>query len=68
MALGSRPKPPAEGREDLLDAVAKGLERHSKEEAVWFLLRFFTNIDLVGIRDDLRKDATTEQLKREVGK
>lgn len=69
MPMGSRPKPPAERREDLLSAVRKALaEQMEPIEAVDYLLPFFTNIDLVGIRDELRKHATTEKLRKETGR
>ena len=49
MPMGSRPKPPAERREDLLSAVRKALaEQMEPIEAVDYLLPFFTNVPHIG--------------------
>lgn len=49
-------KPPAETKAQLMEDVKDILMQHYiKENAILFLLNFFTAADLVGIRDELRK-------------
>ena len=52
-------KPPVESRADLMGQVEEVMLRKFRANAapsIQYLLNFFTSADLVGIRDDLRKD------------
>lgn len=52
-----RPKPPNEQRTELLHEIvlmANVKFAASKNGALEYVLGFFTNVDLVGIRDDLK--------------
>lgn len=51
-------KPPLETRAELVEQVRQALENkhESPVSALDYLLKFFTNVDLVGIRDDLRRE------------
>lgn len=49
-------KPPTETRQELLTQVANSLESlfaGDGDDAIAHLLEYFTNVDLVAIRDDL---------------
>lgn len=56
MPIGSRPKPPLESRQQLIDDINR--VQIDPDRLISILLANFTNIDLVGIRDQLRKEAT----------
>lgn len=53
---GARPKPPKENRAELEDEISRILIHRDRDDAVKFLLKYFTTIDLVGIRDILMED------------
>lgn len=55
----TRPKAPADSKAALMEDVARALEDKFGVNcggAALYLLNYFTSIDLVGIRDDLRRE------------
>jgi hypothetical protein len=54
--MNTRPKPPAEAKAELMQEVEGLLKRQffNPYAAIFYLLNFFTSVDLVGIRSELK--------------
>jgi hypothetical protein len=57
----TKPKIPTTPRMDLIEWIIAELEKMPRIEATWFLISYFTTVDLDLIKQDMiaRKDLTT---------
>lgn len=53
---GPKPKAPKETRLELEKEIRDRLDSVAPGDVIGYLLQFFTNVDMVGIRDQLRRD------------